>query len=183
MPPKAAKAPKVTKPKKAKKMTGSQLKVRDGQSFLLDESEIVAGPSKVMEMGEEESVLIAEIKAAFIGYAKYPVLSAENKIVFRKWNDRQIKEAAGKKIVESLKNAGMQGFIPENMISIVVRKTDIEAEKLTQDEMAGSELPEMTLKKEQVEIYGASGQHRVWALKKLVGEWETEVKSLDAQMK
>ncbi|KAH7903794.1 hypothetical protein BJ138DRAFT_1189251 [Hygrophoropsis aurantiaca] len=169
IPPKGAKAPKVTKPKKAKKNDG----ISNCHRALKGDGD-----------GGEESVLIAEIKAAFIGYTKYPVLSAENKIVFRKWNDRQIKETAGKNIMESLKNTGMQGFIPENMIAIVLRKTDIEADKpLTLDKMAGSELPEMKLKKDQVEIFGASGQHRVWALRKLMGEWETKVKTLDSQMK
>ncbi|KAH7905090.1 hypothetical protein BJ138DRAFT_1106267 [Hygrophoropsis aurantiaca] len=94
-----------------------------------------------------------EIKAAFIGHTKYPVLSATNKIVFRQWNDRQIREMVGKQIVDPLQNAGMQGFIPENMIVIMVRKSEIEAEKLTQDKLAGSELPELKLKTEQVEIF------------------------------
>ncbi|KAH7904646.1 hypothetical protein BJ138DRAFT_1166194 [Hygrophoropsis aurantiaca] len=170
MPPKASGA------KKTKKTAG------DAQSFVLNESALEPLPSNVMSKGEDDHQLQLEIDSAFLGFAKYHLIDGPSKIQFQMWNDRDLNDIAGKKIMASINVEGMLGFQRENMMIVVVKKGDIEADALTSDDTLGSQLPELRLKHDHVLLMGASGQHRFWAVNELIKDWTKEANTWATQI-
>ncbi|KAH7904123.1 hypothetical protein BJ138DRAFT_1167090 [Hygrophoropsis aurantiaca] len=152
-------------------------------TFVFDERPVTAVPSQLMSRGADELTLQAMIDKSVLGYAKYHLLDGDSKIKFGLWNDRRLVEDEAKKVMASIEREGMMGFLKENMMPIVVRKSDIDAMKITKDDSLGAGLPELTLKRSEVDIQGASGQHRMWAVQKIFSNWKKEADLLEAGTK
>ncbi|KAH7920876.1 hypothetical protein BV22DRAFT_1050036 [Leucogyrophana mollusca] len=123
-------------------------------------------PTKAMEAGDERTTALDKvIRGSFAGYAQMDVLALGERLVFQTWNDRRLKEAEGAKLIASMKANGIRRFTRDAMIPIVVPSSLLNV-ALVSNKQLGQPLPVLHVGPNEI-VKAASGQHRLYALRKL----------------
>ncbi|KAI0916718.1 hypothetical protein AcV5_003126 [Taiwanofungus camphoratus] len=82
-----------------------------------------------------------ELSAAFLGYAKMDILSERPfKIVFRRWNLRDVNDKWMRELYDSFQLAYLP-LLEKNALPLMVNRNDIRTDKLSQVGTLGNELP------------------------------------------
>jgi hypothetical protein len=113
-----------------------------------------------------------KIQRALIGYAKTDILKIN--LVFKRYNARLLNDGQTKKIFESLKK-GIERYKPKNLITIRVKKEDVDEKTVTDDPgVGGDDFDFLGWKDDKApeEVIACSGQHRVAALQMMKDEYE-----------
>lgn len=123
--------------------------------------------------GEKAEIeLDKRLSEAFIGYARFDVVTHRKDMTFKRWNDRPLLTSQLNGLITSFKVDGVNRFKASNAIPLVVPKKYIVPDTYGSDGNAMENLREMQLTVEafkaisagQAVVYVASGQHRIMAL-------------------
>lgn len=144
------------------------------------------GPSQVKtgldETAQEENSMKTAAKLALVGYARVDIIKL--KIKFGQWNPRILVKQQSKLLAESFKREGCSRFSPEYFIPLITRRSYLKEDTLTQDPDQQEDLPILQFSPNiptTAKIYGASGQHRLDALKKWIALKREEYRSVNAE--
>ncbi|KAH7920875.1 hypothetical protein BV22DRAFT_1132734 [Leucogyrophana mollusca] len=149
------------------------------EEFVLNRQEVA--PIKPKEVVDARTAHLDKvIRDACAGFAQMDVLALVDggRLVFQTWNDRQLKEAEGAKLIASMKVHGIRRFARETMIPVVLPTSMMNIVPVS-DERLGDKLPVLRVGENEL-VKAASGQHRVYALKKIHQKLEDEQKRLSA---
>ncbi|KAI0915853.1 hypothetical protein AcV7_007198 [Taiwanofungus camphoratus] len=122
-----------------------------------------------------------ELSEAFLRYAKMDILSERPfKIVFRRWNLRDVNNKWTRELYDSFQLAYLP-LMEKNAIPLMVNRDDIRTDNLAQVGTLGNDLPTLELRDPKggtITVWAASGQHRHAAAKLMYTNLEKQRKTL-----